>query len=87
METLGERLMSLRKKKHLSINQVAKSIGVSPSTYRAWEYGVSIKGEPYVILAKVFEVTVGELLTGERSMLEIHLDEVEKRIKEIRSLI
>lgn len=34
MSTLGKRLALYRAAKELSVNQVAKKLGVSPSTYR-----------------------------------------------------
>lgn len=87
MSTLGKRLTVFRNAKELSINQVAKKLGVSPSTYRTWEYGASIKGEPYIQLAKIFEVSLSELLTGEKMSIETQLTNIEHQIKIIRSML
>lgn len=87
MSTFSKRLIAFRNAKEMSINQVAKKLGVSPSTYRTWEYGASIKGEPYVELAKIFDVSLNELLTGEKSSIEIYLTKIEDQVKFIRSIL
>lgn len=84
MEEIGERLKRLRKKRKLSTNQMAKMIGVSSSTYRMWERGSQITGEPYVRIAHILEVSLVELLTGLPNDLNRHLVEIEKLIKQIR---
>ncbi len=63
-ETFSARLKRLRKHKGFSQKDVAKKIGVPVTTYREWEYGRLIQGEPYVEIAKALDVTLGELLTG-----------------------
>lgn len=65
METMGERLKRLREGKNLSISEVSRMTKIPISTYREWEYGREIKGEPYAKLAAVFNVTIHELITGE----------------------
>lgn len=82
---LSERLKKLRMEKNLSLNEVARMIGVSPSTYRTWENGAEIRGEPYVKLAKAFSVSLTHLITGEVHDTEIKLHEIEKIISEIRA--
>lgn len=62
---LSDRLLELRKKKNLSQEEVADILGVSRQTISKWETGLSTpefdKIEP---LAKLFEVSVDELVTG-----------------------
>lgn len=65
-ETFGQRLKRLRLQAELGIGEAAKAIGVSPSTYREWEYGRAIRGEPYAKIALAFDVTLSELLLGEK---------------------
>lgn len=48
----------------LSAREVASRVGVSVSTYRDWENGRAIKGEPYTKLAEVLGVHVLEVLEG-----------------------
>lgn len=66
METLSQRMKRLRLAKGLSISELSRTIGVPQTTYREWEYGRAIKGEPYLVLAKAFDVSLFELLTGEQ---------------------
>lgn len=87
METLGKRLRKLREKKGFSIAEISKNISVSPSTYRDWEYGREIKGEPYVKIADYFNVSLNFLLTGQEPDIEKSLQEVEKHVKIIRSFL
>lgn len=87
METLSERLKKLRNEKNFSINEVAKKIGVSPSTYRTWENGAEIRGEPYPKIAQVFNISVNELITGEKKDIEKYLIEMENIIHVIRSQV
>jgi transcriptional regulator with XRE-family HTH domain len=65
METLSVRLKRLRIRQGLTMAQVARKLAISKSTYRDWEYGVAIRGEPYVHLATILRISVLELLTGE----------------------
>ncbi len=66
MKTLGQRLKIFRTKTTLSAREVASQVGVSVSTYRDWENGRAIKGEPYTKLAEVLGVHVLEVLEGRR---------------------
>lgn len=67
MEQLSERLKKYRLRRKLSQKQVAEALKVPPSTYRDWEYGKKIVGEPYMKLAEIFEVSLSELLTGKQN--------------------
>lgn len=67
-ETLSDRLRRLRTLKGFSVKEVAEQIKVPLTTYREWEHGRKIVGEPYVELARVFEVSVYEMITGEKTL-------------------
>jgi transcriptional regulator with XRE-family HTH domain len=87
MEPIGERLKRLREKKGLSAIDVAKAINVPPSTYREWEYGRTIRGEPYLKLANVLDVSLYELMTGAPPSIDYNIEmlvQIEKLVKEIR---
>ena len=87
METLGKRLRRLRRDKGLSISDLAKMVGVSESTYREWEYGRAIRGEPYGKLADTLDVSVSELLFGEKhgnQSVESLLLQIEHAVQKIR---
>ena len=81
---LSKKLIELRKKQKLSVTECALLIGVSPSTYRDWEYGRSIRGEePYQKLAKLFGVSLAELFGESPSDAIKELDLVEDKLKEL----
>ena len=89
---ISEQLKKFRNKANLSAAECAESIGVSPSTYRDWENGRSISGEPYTKVAKVFGISLSELfglnereLSIELRELDIALKRASNHIKKIRS--
>lgn len=61
---LAKRLETLRKKQHLSIKEVALYLGIPISTYRGWEMGTKIGGEPYMKLASLFKTDICYLMYG-----------------------
>src|SRR4051812_20847483 len=72
-EAFHVRLRRLRENKKFTMKEVAKRIGVPETTYREWEYGRMIQGQPYVAMASVFGVSLSELLAGKVThSLEIH---------------
>jgi transcriptional regulator with XRE-family HTH domain len=87
METIGKRLQRFRKEKQLSQKEIAESISVPVTTYRDWEYGSLIKGEPYFKLAETFGVSLYELLGGEpikiRKDLLLKLKLLKKQIEDV----
>lgn len=83
METIGQRLKRLRIKKRLSLKQVAEQLGISASTYRDWEYGKAIQGEPYMDLAKVLNVGIVELITGK----DRQNDDLTKAIQSLETIV
>lgn len=87
MESFASRLKKLRVEKGMSAKDLAQKIGVSVSTYREWEYGRQIKGEPYVRIAAALDVTLYKLLTGKDSgSIDLHLSlkRIEENVKELR---
>ncbi len=67
MESIGKRMKKLRLQREISIEDMARSVGCAPSTFRDWENGRAIQGEPYLKIATTLEVSLKELLTGEHS--------------------
>ena len=57
----NKRLKKLREEKGISPKSMAEQLEVSVSTYRDWEYGRKITGEPYVKISEVLNVGLGEL--------------------------
>ena len=90
--SLDKKLQELRQKSKMSIAACAESIGVSQSTYREWENGRSISGEPYVKIANLFGVSLSELfgvkdqdVTHELGLIEEELQRMVSHIKSLRS--
>lgn len=81
---MANRLRSLRLARNLNINEVARAVGVVPSTYRAWELGAEIKGEPYLRLAELFEISLYELLTGQTDSRAAKISEIQRILNELK---
>jgi len=62
---IAKRLKELRTIKGLTIKEVAKELNLSPSTYRDWELGTQITGEPYKKLAEIYNVSLNVLLDND----------------------
>lgn len=57
----NKRLKRLREEQGLSPKVMAEKLEVSVSTYRDWEYGRKITGEPYVKISEVLNIGLSEL--------------------------
>lgn len=80
-------MKKLRLQQGLSLTEVAHKAHVAVSTYREWEYGREIKGEPYVRIAQALNVSLYELLTGEKAKFSKTLGEIvliEEACKKLR---
>jgi len=78
VEKIGSRMKRLRESQGLRLKEVAAKAKVAPSTYREWEYGREIKGEPYVKIAEALNIGLYELLTGEKGKSSKLVDEISK---------
>lgn len=85
-ESFSVRLRRLRLEKGIKVKDMALALGVSVSTYRDWEYGRSIKGEPYPKMAELLSVSLSELLTGYSPLPEQMMKEILKCEQAIFSL-
>ena len=88
--TLGERLMNLRKEKHLSQEEVANILNVTRQTVSKWELDQSLPDFDKIMpLCKLYEISSDELLTGNKTDKEVveyeEEDEEEKSNKEKRA--
>ena len=66
---------------------MATQLGVSQSTYRDWEYGRKIKGEPYPQMAQILGVSLNELFNiqePEANLQIATIREVAKKLREIQ---
>lgn len=83
-----ERLRSLRKSRGLTMREMARRVGVPETTYREWEIGRAIQGEPYVRMSEALGVSLTELLTGhrpEQAHLLGEIEAVEAGLKQLKN--
>ena len=66
-ESMGNFINALRRGRGLTIEEVAKHIGVSKPAVSQWESGNGIKPEMLYALARFFDVSVDELVAGKRT--------------------
>lgn len=65
---IGLRLKALRKERNLRGEDVAKAVGVKPTTYVRWETGTNSPNRKLIALAKFFNVSTDYLMTGAESL-------------------
>lgn len=86
MGSIHERLRKFRLKAGLTLQQVSDRTGIPVSTYKEWENGRQIRGEPYLLLARVYQVSLQELITGEKTQLGPVLEKLDSMIGEIEAV-
>ena len=86
IEPISKRLKKFRELRNLSIKETAALIGVPESTYREWEYGRAIRGEPYLKIAQAFSISLDDLLGENKSSPDAYEKEFEKIIEELSKL-
>ncbi|MBS1984581.1 MAG: helix-turn-helix transcriptional regulator [Bdellovibrionales bacterium] len=88
-EKFGNRLREARQRRGLSAKQLAALVGVSPTTYREWEYGRSIRdAKVYAKLARALEMKLSFLLTGQDAdpeALRSAVDDLERAVLRLRT--
>ncbi len=81
--SIGERLKKLRLQRKMKVSECAEFLEVSLSTYREWENGRAITGEPYPKLAKLFGVSISDLFGLEPEVITEKLNEIERVSNEL----
>lgn len=85
MNSINQRIKFLRQARGLTAVEMAKAIGIPASTYREWEYGRAIRGEPYLKIASVLNISLYELFTGNPpSSIDEKILQIEALLKELR---
>ena len=88
--TISEKMKKRRIQLNLRPKDIAKKVGVAESTYRDWENGRKIQGEPYTLIADALEISVLELLgieTTKFHQLMLEISELERHVKNIRKIV
>jgi transcriptional regulator with XRE-family HTH domain len=81
--SFSKRLRYYRNKKKLTVKEMAAAIEVPITTYREWENGRSVSGEPYEKIAEVLDISLLELITGESSnpnKILQQVDDIQERL-------
>ena len=80
-EKIGKFILELRKQKGLTQKELAEKIGVSDKTISKWECGNSIPDISYLeALCNSLDISVNELLSGERLSQESYSEKAEENI-------
>jgi transcriptional regulator with XRE-family HTH domain len=80
---LHKRLKRFREQRKLTMRETAKLIGIPETTYREWEYGRSIRGEPYLKIAEAFGVSLEDLLGSPKRGSELIEGDINSLIREL----
>lgn len=79
---IGLFLKELRKEKGLTQERLAEILGVSNRSISRWENGINMPDFDFVIeMAKFYDVSIGELLDGEREGDILNMETEESLIK------
>lgn len=81
---ISERIKELRSKSNKTVASCARAIGVSSSTFRDWEQGRSISGEPYIKMARLFGISLSELFGIKDGDLSIELKSIEDQLSHLK---
>lgn len=86
METIHQRLKKYREIHKLTIQEVSNKTGIPASTYKEWENGRKIQGEPYEALSNLYRVSIQELITGKKGTTENLQQRLDAAIESIREV-
>jgi transcriptional regulator with XRE-family HTH domain len=70
----------------MTIKEAAQLIGVPSTTYRDWEYGRAITGQPYVKIAKAFSITLNTLFEVKEDSKIDSEERIDRLINDLRDL-
>ena len=80
-EKIGKFILELRKQKGMTQKELAEKVGVSDKTISKWECGNSIPDISYLeALCNSLDISVNELLSGERLSEESYSEKAEENI-------
>jgi len=80
-EKIGKFILELRKQKGMTQKELAEKVGVSDKTISKWECGNSIPDISYLeSLCNSLDISVNELLSGERLSEESYSEKAEENI-------
>lgn len=78
----GRFLAELRKEHSMTQEQLGEELGVTNKTVSRWETGVYLPPvEMLQVLSRKYDITINEILSGERLSTEAFIKEAEKNIR------
>ena len=84
-EKIGKFIADCRKEKGLTQLQLAEKLGISNRAVSKWETGKSCPDVSLMLeLCSVLEITVNELLSGERILMEDYQKKAEENLVELQ---
>ena len=87
LKTVGIFISSCRKEKKLTQEQLASKLNISDRAISKWERGLSLPDASIMIeLCEILEISVNELLSGERIEKESYNKKAEKLLVEMTNL-
>lgn len=82
MKKIGAFLAQLRKEKNLTQEQLGEKLGVTNKTVSRWETGTYLPPvEMLQNLSRLYDITINEILSGQRLNAAQYLEKAEENIK------
>lgn len=89
--SVGQLMKQARMIKKLSAKEVAQQLEIAESTYRDWENGRKIQGEPYLDISRVLDIPLGELIGAEQreavKQLKSDVELLDGQVKKIKNSV
>ncbi len=88
--SVAEKMKTRRQKLNIKVRDISQKVGVAESTYRDWENGRSIQGEPYMKIANALNMNILDLLEIEKTSIGkviADIDAIENHVKNIRQYV
>ncbi|MCD8391261.1 MAG: helix-turn-helix domain-containing protein [Firmicutes bacterium] len=81
---IGAKIKELRKKRGITQERLAEYLNISPQAVSKWESGISLPDITFVApIAAFFKVSTDELLSSDRSVIDLNLRQYKKKLEEL----
>lgn len=86
-ERIGKFIAECRKKQKITQEQLAEMLGISDRAVSKWERGLNLPDVSLMLkLSSIFNITVNELLSGERIKMEKYQSKAEENLVELKCI-